>query len=82
MNERGRQGAGLTQAGLTLLPEAQRMVDNFNVFQAFTHLVAEGTTGTLKIGFGISSYSLAPHYIAQFKQAFPNIHIVLNGMPS
>ncbi|RAS65195.1 LysR family transcriptional regulator [Vibrio diazotrophicus] len=80
--ERGRQGACLTQAGLTLLPEAQRMVDNFNAFQALTHLVAEGTTGTLKIGFGISSYHLAPHYIAQFKQAFPNIHIVLNDMPS
>ncbi|MFM2483495.1 LysR family transcriptional regulator [Celerinatantimonas yamalensis] len=80
--KRGRQGACLTQAGLTLLPEAQRMVDNFNAFQTLTHLVAEGTTGYLKISFGISSYDLAPQYIAQFKQLFPNIHIVLNDMPS
>lgn len=80
--ERGRQGACLTQAGRTLLPEALRMVANFEAFQALTSLVAEGTTGYLNIGFGISSYHLAPQYIAQFKQVFSNIHVTLNDMPS
>ncbi|MGR6839570.1 LysR family transcriptional regulator [Aliivibrio wodanis] len=80
--ERGRQGACLTQAGLTLLPEAQRVVINFEVFQTLTNLVAEGTTGNLNIGFGISSYLLAPQIIAQFKHVFPDIHITLNDLPS
>lgn len=80
--ERGRHGACLTQAGLTLFPEAQRIVANFEAFQTLTNLVAEGTEGYLNIGFGISSYHLAPQYIAQFKQLFPNIHITLNDIPS
>lgn len=80
--DRGRQGACLTQAGLTLLPEAQRLMDNFSAFQALTHRVAEGTTGYLKIGFGISSYVLAPRYITRFKSRFPHINIVLNDIPS
>ncbi|EEX40479.1 LysR family transcriptional regulator [Vibrio furnissii] len=80
--ERGRHGACLTQAGLTLLPEAQRLVARFQAFESFTNLVAEGTAGHLNLGFGISTYHLAPHYIAQFKHAFPNIHITLNDMPS
>lgn len=80
--DRGRQGACLTQAGLTLLPEAQLLMDNFSAFQSLTVRVAEGTTGSLKIGFGISSYVLAPRYITRFKTRFPDIHIVLNDIPS
>ncbi|GLO63455.1 LysR family transcriptional regulator [Vibrio sp. MACH09] len=80
--DRGRKGACLTQAGMTLLPEAKRMIASFESFQALTDLVAEGTTGYLNIGFGISSYHLAPQYIAQFKLMAPNIHITLNDMPS
>lgn len=80
--DRGRKGANLTQAGLTLLPEAKRIIASFESFQALTDLVAEGTTGYLNIGFGISSYHLAPQYIAQFKLMVPNVHITLNDMPS
>lgn len=80
--ERGRQGAELTQVGQTLLPEAKRMVTNFKGFQTLTNMIAEGTTGNLNIGFGISSYHLAPHYIVQFKKMYPNVHLTLNDMPS
>lgn len=80
--ERGRHGAELTQAGLTLLPEAKRMVANFVDFQALTNMVAEGTTGHINIGFGISSYQIAPQMIAQFKQVHPNVHVTLNDTPS
>ncbi|MYM59105.1 LysR family transcriptional regulator [Vibrio sp. OCN044] len=80
--DRGRQGAYLTQAGQTLLPEAQRLVASFKAFGALADMVVEGTTGTLNIGFGISSYHLAPNYIARFKRHFPNIHITLNDLPS
>lgn len=80
--ERGRQGAELTQAGRTLLPEAQRMLKELQRFQALTQMVAQGTRGVLNIGFGISGYHLAPACIARFKQDYPDIHITLNDMPS
>ncbi|MBN3495823.1 LysR family transcriptional regulator [Vibrio neptunius] len=79
---RGRQGTKLTVAGLTLLPEAKSLVAKFKSYEALTKLVAKGITGYLNIGFGISSYHLAPQFIAQFKQMYPNIHIELNDIPS
>ncbi|WP_100751699.1 LysR family transcriptional regulator [Vibrio salilacus] len=80
--ERGRQGASLTAAGVALLPEAQRIVSNFESYRSLTQRVAKGTAGNLNIGFGISSYHLAPSYIAKFKKKYPEIHISLNDIPS
>ncbi|MGF1720685.1 LysR substrate-binding domain-containing protein [Vibrio kyushuensis] len=80
--ERGRQGAKLTLAGETLLSDAQRLVAHFNSFKSLSHLVAEGTVGHLNIGFGISTYHLAPKYIASFKQQYPKVKITLNDIPS
>ncbi|NVD08770.1 LysR family transcriptional regulator [Vibrio sp. JPW-9-11-11] len=80
--ERGRQGASLTAAGVALLPEAQRIVSSFESYKSLTQRVAKGMAGTLNIGFGISSYHLAPDYIAKFKKHYPEIHITLNDIPS
>ena len=80
--ERGRQGASLTAAGVALLPEAQRMVSGFESYKYLTQRVAKGIAGNLNIGFGISSYHLAPDYIAKFKRKYPEIHIILNDIPS
>lgn len=80
--ERGRQGASLTAAGVALLPEAQRIVSSFESYKSLTQRVAKGVAGTLNIGFGISSYHLAPDYIAKFKKYYPEIHITLNDIPS
>ncbi|KKD60552.1 LysR family transcriptional regulator [Grimontia sp. AD028] len=80
--ERGRQGASLTAAGVALLPEAQRIVSSFESYKSLTQRVAKGIAGTLNIGFGISSYHLAPDYIAKFKKHYPEIHITLNDIPS
>lgn len=80
--ERGRQGASLTAAGATLLPEAQRLVSSFESYKCLTQRVAKGIAGNLNIGFGISSYHLAPDYIAKFKKHYPEIHITLNDIPS
>lgn len=66
--ERGRQGASLTAAGITLLPEARRIVSSFESYNSLTQRVAKGIAGNLNIGFGISSYHLAPDYIAKFKK--------------
>ena len=80
--ERGRQGASLTAAGVALLPEAQRIVSSFESYKSLTQRVAKGIAGNLNIGFGISSYHLAPDYIAKFKKHYSEIHITLNDIPS
>ncbi|GEM77700.1 LysR family transcriptional regulator [Vibrio sagamiensis] len=80
--ERGRHGASLTAAGVALLPEAQRIVSSFESYKCLTQRVAKGIAGNLNIGFGISSYHLAPDYIAKFKKHYPEIHITLNDIPS
>ncbi len=80
--ERGRHGAELTPMGKILLPEAKRMLKSFQSFQTLSSYVAEGTSGHLNIGFGISSFYEAPAYIAQFKQDHPNVHVSLNDFPS
>ncbi|UGA54861.1 LysR family transcriptional regulator [Vibrio sp. VB16] len=80
--ERGRHGAELTQVGQILLPEAWRMIRNFESFQTLSNFVAEGTYGHLDIAFGISTYHEAPRYIAMFKQLCPDVHVTLNDMPS
>ncbi|OIQ26545.1 LysR family transcriptional regulator [uncultured Vibrio sp.] len=80
--DRGRQGAKLTLAGETLLTDAGRLVEHFNSFKSLSHLVAEGTTGHLNIGFGISTYHMAPNYIAAFKQQYQRVKITLNDIPS
>ncbi|MGR5221850.1 LysR family transcriptional regulator [Vibrio parahaemolyticus] len=80
--ERGRHGAELTPMGKILLPEARRMLKSFQSFKTLSSYVAEGTSGHLNIGFGISSFYEAPAYIAQFKQDHPNVHVSLNDYPS
>lgn len=80
--DRGRHGAELTPMGRILLPEAKRMLKGFESFKTLSTFVAEGTSGHLNIGFGISSFHEAPSYIALFKQNYPNVHVSLNNYPS
>ncbi|MFA0412306.1 LysR family transcriptional regulator [Vibrio renipiscarius] len=80
--DRGRHGAELTPMGKVLLPEAKRVLKGFESFQTLAAFVAEGTSGHLNIGFGISSFHEAPNYIAKFKQDNPNVHVTLNDYPS
>ncbi|EGQ9279392.1 LysR family transcriptional regulator [Vibrio vulnificus] len=80
--DRGRHGAELTPMGKVLLPEAKRVLKGFESFQRLATFVAEGTSGHLNIGFGISSFHEAPNYIAKFKQSYPNVNVNLNDFPS
>lgn len=80
--ERGRQGAKLTLAGETLLPDAKKLVDSFQQFKGLSKVVSEGSRGHLRIGFGISTYNEAPGYVAAFKQQYPEVKITLNDIPS
>ncbi|PTO91023.1 LysR family transcriptional regulator [Vibrio splendidus] len=79
---RGRNGAELTHAGKTLLPEAQRLVHSMQAYEQLSGSVVKGTQGHLNIGFGVSTYHEAPKLIAAYKQQQPNVHITLNDTPS
>ncbi|MFM2483281.1 LysR family transcriptional regulator [Celerinatantimonas sp. YJH-8] len=79
---RGRHGAELTPAGKALLPDATRILKQFDKFQRLSLAVSKGTSGQLNIGFGISAYADAPAYIAEFKRCYPNVAITLNDQPS
>ncbi|MEZ9407815.1 LysR family transcriptional regulator [Vibrio sp. 10N.286.48.F5] len=79
---RDRNGAELTHAGKTLLPEAQRLVHSMQAFEQLSGSVVNGTQGHLNIGFGVSNYHEAPKLIAAYKQQYPDVHITLNDTPS
>ncbi|WOX49361.1 LysR family transcriptional regulator [Aeromonas sp. XH] len=79
---RGRHGAELTAIGLQLLPQARALVDHGKGFEQHALALASGAAGRLKIGFGISSFALAPSLVARFKQQVPDVLVHLQDMTS
>ncbi|MBS0057662.1 LysR family transcriptional regulator [Yersinia sp. Marseille-Q3913] len=79
---RGRHGAMLTPCGQQLLPQAQKMVNQSELFLQHAARVAKGIEGFLAIGFGLSTFYIAPNCIAKFRQQFPDVAITLEDIPS
>ncbi|WP_447502373.1 LysR family transcriptional regulator [Aeromonas caviae] len=79
---RGRHGAELTAIGLQLLPQAMALVDHGKGFEQHALALASGAAGRLNIGFGLSSFALAPSLVARFKQQAPEVMVHLQDMPS
>lgn len=79
---RGRQGAQLTAGGQRLYPEAQTLVDRHLQFQQHALRVVQGEAGRLALGFGLSSFHLAPQLVAAFRQRFPAVAVGLEDLPS
>ncbi|HFF1618346.1 TPA: LysR family transcriptional regulator [Yersinia enterocolitica] len=79
---RGRHGAALTRSGQQLLAQAEKTVSQSEFFLQSAARVAKGIEGLLAIGFGLSTFYTAPHYIAKFRQQFPAISITLEDIPS
>ncbi len=80
--DRNRTGAKLSIAGECLLPEAKRVLESSQQFHQLSEQVAAGRSGYLNIGFGISTFGVAPSHIARFKQSIEDVHITLNDLPS
>ncbi|ORM57536.1 LysR family transcriptional regulator [Pantoea rodasii] len=80
--QRGRHGARLTVAGEQLLPGARELVDRYVQFCADVAARQKGDTGRLTLGFGISSFRLAPERVAAFRARYPGVQVSLNDMPS
>ncbi|QGU87179.1 LysR family transcriptional regulator [Erwinia sorbitola] len=79
---RGRQGTTLTAGGRRLLPEAEKVVRQAQVFMHHAAQVAAGVEGNMAVGFGLSSFYLAPRCIAGFRQGNPGIDVSLADLPS
>jgi DNA-binding transcriptional LysR family regulator len=80
--KRGRHGAELTALGAQLLTQASALVEHGREFERHALAVASGVAGRLKIGFGLSSFALAPALVARFKQQVTDVMVHLQDMPS
>ncbi|MGQ4607501.1 LysR family transcriptional regulator [Raoultella ornithinolytica] len=80
--QRGRQGAQLTAAGEAIYSQACHFVAQHDQFCAWTEQVRRGNVGTLALGFGISTFQLAPAQVKAFRQQFPDIEVSLNDIAS
>lgn len=80
--KRGRHGAQLTALGAQLLTQASALVKHGREFERHALAVASGVAGRLKIGFGLSSFALAPALVARFKQQVTDVMVHLQDMPS
>lgn len=80
--ERGRQGAQLTTSGAALFPKARELLTQHERFHQHVMQVVKGEAGHLTLGFGLSSFHLAPQLVAAFRQRFPAVVIGLEDLPS
>ncbi len=79
---RGRHGATLTAGGRRLLPEAEKVVRQAQLFMHHAERVSVGIEGHIAVGFGLSSFYLAPRCIADFRRDCPGIEMSLTDLPS
>lgn len=79
---RGRSGTTLTPAGRRLLSEAEKVIGQARLFLLHAEQITKGSAGNLAVGFGLSSFYLAPHCIAEFRRRFPQVDISLTDLPS
>lgn len=79
---RGRHGATLTPGGRRLLPEADKVVRQAQLFMEHAGRVSAGIAGHIAVGFGLSSFYLAPRCIAEFRRDYPGVEMSLTDLPS
>ncbi|WP_058910597.1 LysR family transcriptional regulator [Entomohabitans teleogrylli] len=79
---RGRQGARLTVAGQQLYSRARDLIGQHDEFCEYVRQVRQGSVGRLALGFGISTFQLAPALVRAFREQFPAADVSLNDIPS
>lgn len=79
---RGRHGSMLTLAGEQLYAKTGELLKHVDDFQEYTSRIREGNVGKLALGFGISSFQLAPAWVHAFREQFPHVDVSLNDIPS
>jgi DNA-binding transcriptional LysR family regulator len=80
--ERGRHGAELTTFGAGFLADAQALVRDADEIHARAREASSGKRGFLRVGLGLSTLTLAPQLIAEFRRRHPNVSVTLNDLSS
>jgi DNA-binding transcriptional LysR family regulator len=80
---RNRRQVSLTPAGAALLPEARRMLAQAAELPELVRRAAAGETGHIALAFVTSAdYSVLPPFLLRYRQAFPQVQIVLQEATS
>lgn len=77
---RGRHGTELTELGKLFIDEARAVIRQADMALERGRRAARGEIGMLSIGFGVSTLTLVPHIISQFRQLLPDVEIKLRNM--
>jgi DNA-binding transcriptional LysR family regulator len=80
--ERGRHGAELTTFGSGFLADAQALVRDADEIHARAREASSGKRGFLRVGLGLSTLTLAPQLVAEFRRRYPNVSVTLNDLSS
>lgn len=80
---RNRRQVELTPAGAALLPEARRMLAQAGELPELVRRAAAGETGRMALAFVTSAdYSVLPPFLLRYREAYPNVQIVLQEATS
>lgn len=79
---RGRHGTKLTAPGMLLYSKSQELLKLYDDFLEYTRRIQRGVVGKLSLGFGISSFQIAPRWVNLFREYYPDVEISLNDIPS
>ncbi|MCL2897860.1 LysR family transcriptional regulator [Brenneria tiliae] len=79
---RGRHGAKLTVTGKLLYSRSSELLQHYDEFLEYARRVQKGNAGKLALGFGISSFQLAPAWVNIFRERLPDVEVSLNDIPS
>jgi DNA-binding transcriptional LysR family regulator len=78
--ERGPRLTRLTPLGRVTHTDAKTIVESANRLAHRAQLAAQGVLGTLRIGFGLTTRTIAPRAIAAFRVTMPHVQIELREM--
>jgi DNA-binding transcriptional LysR family regulator len=80
---RSSRSVGLSAAGIALLPEARRLLQQMDGLPELTRRAAAGESGRLSVAFvSIADYSVLPQFLRAFRQRYPQVRIDLQEATS
>lgn len=80
---RSTRSIALTPAGIALVPEARRLLEQAQSLPQLAQRAASGETGHLSLAFvSIADYSVLPPYLREFRQRYPEVRIELREATS
>lgn len=80
---RTKRSVALTPAGLALLPEARRILQQAGTLPDLVRRAASGESGLLTLAFvSTADYSILPPLLREFREAYPHVQIDLKEATS